>query len=588
MRRFGIIFMVILFGLGFQQVQGKSLRMRLFQDFKDAKISYAQKLAYQGYWVFAPEKLPERYRGFSRVPAKCATSIVQELRENLHKLSETDRAFFRFIFLRPSPGMLPDSYDSPKGYFKIHYTTSGINSVPADDFNGNSIPDWIEETGKIFDHCYEFEIDTLGYEKPPVDNPNDPQIDVYMYNLNAYGFTTPDSQFVDGDRQVASYIEIDNNFKGSGFATHGLDALKVTAAHEMFHVIQLGYILRSTDFYFYEMSSVWMEDQVYNTINDYYANLPDFFNYPDLPLTTYNGAYEYGAAVWLRFLSLRHGRSIVRQIWQNMPDYNSLNAMQRVFVQEGSDFSTEFATFGIWNYFTGQRADTTKYYKEGDHFPEIYVSQVVPFELDTAISGSATFLTSHYSKLIPQEPQYYHLIQSYDTPANWMCEAIVAKDNAYGTYVFHPDNGGAIGYMPALSEIITIISNTQTPEKYDYTSGFQKKRNYTLKIVQGKGYFVYKNSFKKIFPNPFIVGGDAILSLEFTVEKKSFANFLVLNENGRPVYSVPLGRVAKGFHSRKVIWNGKADNGNPVPSGIYLAAISGDGLFIMTKLAVVR
>ncbi|NOY77390.1 MAG: hypothetical protein GXO76_05915 [Calditrichaeota bacterium] len=564
----------------------KSLQVSLEEDFKNGEISYSQKLAYQGYWILAPEKLPQRYRRLGSVPAKCGTEILMELRQNLHKMDAADQAFFQSLFLRP---VFPaTTYISPKGYFKLHYATSGVNAVPAGDENGNSIPDWIEEAGKIFDRCYEFEIDTLGYRKPPVDNPNDPQIDVYIHNINAYGFTTPDSQFVDNDRNVSSYIELDNDFKGRGFATHGLDALKVTAAHELFHVIQLGYIVRSKDFYFYEMSSVWMEDQAYNSINDYYANLPDFFNNTNLPLTTYNGAYEYGATVWLHFLSQRYGRNIVRDIWSDMPNENSLKAMNRAIVADGSNFSTEFGTFAIWNYFTGERADTTRYYDEGNHYPEIYVSQVIPFASDTSVSGSTTFLTSHYCKFIPQEPQTYHLNQSYNEPAQWVSEAIVSKDNRYSTFLFHPDDGGDIGYVPALSEIIAIASNTQCPDKYDYASSLQKKRDFTLRIVPGKGNLIYTNSIKKIYPNPFVVGRDHYLSVEFNVVKKSYVDFSILSENGRTVFRRSLGRVARGFHFRTIAWNGESSSGSLLPSGVYLAVISGGGVFMLTKIAVVR
>ncbi len=580
------LFVFILIGIWAGSLPAKSLQVSLEEDFKNGKISYSQKLAYQGYWIFAPGKLPQRYRRMASVPAKCGTGIVAELRQNLHKMDAADQAYFQTIFLRP---IFPSiTYISPKGYFELHYTTSGINAVPTGDANGNSIPDWIEEAGKILDRCYEFEIDTLGYKKPPVDNLNDPQIDIYIHNINAYGFTTPDSQFVNNDRHVSSYIELDNDFKGRGFATHGLDALKVTAAHELFHVIQLGYIVRSQDFYFYEMSSVWMEDQVYNSINDYYANLPDFFNNPDLPLTTYNGAYEYGATVWLHFLSQRHGRKIVRDIWQDMPNENSLKATNRAIVADGSDFSTEFGTFAIWNYFTGERADTTKYYDEGNHYPELYVSQVVPFSSDTSVSGSTTFLTSHYCKLIPQEPQIYHLNQSYNEPAEWMSEAIVLKDNVYSTFLFHPDDGGNIGYVPALSEIVAITSNAQRPDKYDYASSFQKKRNFSLQIVQGKGNLVYKNSFKKIYPNPFVIGRDNYLSLEFNAQKKSFVDISILTETGQRLFNRSLGRIARGFHFRTIAWNGESSSGNYLPSGVYLVTISGEGVFMLTKIAVVR
>ncbi len=538
--------LVVAFVLLAGSLWARSLQTKLQDDFKSGKISLAQKLAYQGYWIFAPEKLPPEYQGLAQTPAKCATEIVGEIRRNLGKMDAADQAFFQSIFLRPG---LPDSYISPAGHFKLHYTTNGINSVPPADLNGNSIPDWVEEAARIFDRCYAFEIDTLGYPAPPVDDPADPQIDVYMHNIGAYGFTTPDSTYnVGGHAACTSYIEVDNDFKGRGFATHGYDALKVTAAHEFFHVIQLGMVLREADFYFYEMSSVWMEDQAYDSINDYYANLPDFFNNPGLPLTTYNGAHEYGATVWLHFLSKRFGRNVVRDIWEEMPHFNSLKSMSRVLAADGSDFSTEFATFSVWNYFTGSRADTVDYYTEGKHFPELYIPKVIPFDSDTSFTDSTTFLTSKYFKLIPQEPGTYQLSRNYDNSAVWMAEAIVSKDNQNQAFVFHPGQNGSVGYVPALAQIVAVSTNVQTPAKYDYYSSLKKEniQKFTFEIIPGGGRLNYANSIEKIFPNPFQIGRDDMLTVEFNLKKKAYLTFRVLTENGRVLFSFPLGRLSTG------------------------------------------
>ncbi len=587
MKRLGLMLIGFLLAGGVP-LRASSLQTKLQEDFQNGQLTLAQKLAYQGYWIFAPDRLPARYQELSRRPAKCATEIVAEIRHNLNKLDSADRAFFRTIFLRPG---LPDAYISPKGYFKLHYTTNGLNAVPRGDADGDAIPDWVEKAAQIFDRCYEFEIDTLGYPVPPVDNPNDPQIDVYLHNIGAYGFTSPDSIYsVAEHKACTSYIEVDNDFKGRGFATHGFDALKVTAAHELFHVIQLGMVLREQDFYFYEMSSVWMEDQAYDAINDYYANLPDFFNNPGLPLTTYNGAHEYGATVWLHFLSKRFGRDVVRQIWGEMPHANSLKSMSYVLASDGSDFATEFATFSVWNYFTGSRADTLQYYTEGEHFPELYISHVMPFTSDTSFSDSTTFLTSKYFNLIPQEPRTYSLKRRYDNASLWMAEAIVNKDNRSEPFVFHPNQAGSVGYVPALAGIVAISTNVQIPEKYDYNASLKKENihRFTFEVVPGGGKTSYANAIEKIFPNPFRPAENHLLTVEFNLKKKAYLTFQVLTESGRRVFSFRLGRLSTGYHVRQILWSGTDTDQEPLSSGVYLAAISGEGVFMLGKFALVR
>jgi len=61
-------------------------------------------------------------------------------------------------------------------------------------------------------------------------------------------------------KNVSSFILFDNDFKGPGFHIQGDDAIRVTAAHEFFHAIQLGYVFRKKDAFFFELSAVCMND----------------------------------------------------------------------------------------------------------------------------------------------------------------------------------------------------------------------------------------------------------------------------------------------------------------------------------------
>jgi len=73
-----------------------------------------------------------------------------------------------------------------------------------------------------------------------------------------------------------SDIDIDNDFIGSKYNAKGIQALRVTAAHEFHHAIQYGYGWWG-ERYPYELTSTWMEDVVYTDVNDYYQYLPDYF-----------------------------------------------------------------------------------------------------------------------------------------------------------------------------------------------------------------------------------------------------------------------------------------------------------------------
>lgn len=73
-------------------------------------------------------------------------------------------------------------------------------------------------------------------------------------------------------------MRIDNSYYESSYYTRGINALKVTLAHEFGHAVQLlSYGLWDEDIWFYEMTSIWLEEAVFDDVNDYYAYIPRFF-----------------------------------------------------------------------------------------------------------------------------------------------------------------------------------------------------------------------------------------------------------------------------------------------------------------------
>jgi len=300
-------------------------------------------------------------------------------------------------------------------HFAIHYDTSGLNATyqPEVDINpADGVPDYINRAAEIFERVWAFEIDTLGYGAPPSDNNNggDNKKDVYTPNLGAgfFGFTVPED--IVGEHSAFSYIIIDNDFAGTGYADRPIDALKVTAAHEFFHTIQFGY-----DAYEYEnwddgnpgndkpwwleASAVWMEDIAYDDINDYLGYLPFFYQAPWMSLATFEpfGSLEayhpYGSCVWPIFLTERYDDpAIIFDIWQRCGDtegYNVLPAIDDALSVRGSSLDDAFLEFWVWNFHTNAFADTAIYFSEGDAFPAVDTTSY------TSVLGSYPFPLSN-------------------------------------------------------------------------------------------------------------------------------------------------------------------------------------------------
>jgi len=311
-------------------------------------------------------------------PVKCGTPAVMNFVLNYNKIDKTLlKSLGVQLADRPTNTELPDSLDSPSGKFRIHYTTVGKDAV----YSG--IPNYVNKVADIFDSVYYYLVDTLGYPPPPVDSfypsGGDAKFDVYLRDLggNVFGLTYLDSMYIDGpgSQRATSFMELDNDFQEiSIYQNRPLDAVRVTCAHEFFHAVQFGIDFTEGETvdgffssYWMEMSAVWMEEQQYTNINDYYNYLPYFFDSPWASIQQFKNSLDlhpYGSVLFPLFLSQKYNRDIIRQIWFRCRDLglgsDFLQAADQIIdsMSSGGDsFASDFSEFTLWNYFTGSRAN---------------------------------------------------------------------------------------------------------------------------------------------------------------------------------------------------------------------------------------
>jgi hypothetical protein len=187
--------------------------------------------------------------------------------------------------------VLETSVVSQSGHFRIHYNVSSMAPTYS-----------VSELCNALDSAYRFEVGFLGYPPPPPDGVNggDDKLDVYLIAMGGdYGTTEPDSEISPGSNRFTSFIEMSYDY--SSYPTKGIDAARVTAAHEFHHTIQIGnYAFRYDDSglhdrFFFEMTSTSMEQFVYPTIKDYLFYTSSFFNAPWLRFPWHDG---YDIAIW--------------------------------------------------------------------------------------------------------------------------------------------------------------------------------------------------------------------------------------------------------------------------------------------------
>ena len=195
---------------------------------------------------------------------------------------------------------------SPEGHFKIHFTRSGVHAVLGAAEAG--IPSFIQEAGIAADSAYNLIVNELGFLPPLADDGVDgTELDIYVVDMKEnygsvyYGMTTFPNSFTTPYSGLPTYLEIDNNYVEPQYATSGLAALRVTIAHEFFHMVQLRYAHPFSPFntnpYWYEISSTWMEEKCYPEVNDYHAYVVDNFYqtiFPNLEDASSGYRYSYG------------------------------------------------------------------------------------------------------------------------------------------------------------------------------------------------------------------------------------------------------------------------------------------------------
>lgn len=331
----------------------------------------------------------------SQEPIKCSTPIINNVKQNFSLFTAKQRALLASLVERPTSDT---SIITPSGKFRIHFHKSGIN-MPGYD---------LQELAKAADSCYNFEVKILKYPSPVSDGiiGGDDKLDIYIKNLSngEYGYTEMDQNDVS---KGTNFIVMDNDFSGSMYASKGINAARVTLAHELHHMIQMGnYIYRASDSFFHEASSTAMEEFVYDDVNDYYAYINSYFLNTSKALAMYSG---YNLAIWNIYLKDRFGPDILKRIWEEMPKMRAVEAFSKVLQEYGSSLKTEFNTFGLWCHFTNTRAiglTKDKYFEEKENYPLVSTSMSSSF-----INGKAEMMTTTE----PVSNNYYKFLDGNNT-----------------------------------------------------------------------------------------------------------------------------------------------------------------------------
>jgi hypothetical protein len=268
--------------------------------------------------------------------------------------------------------------------FCVHWVEKGVDAPSLKDSNrvadGDGIPDWVEVNELVAERVYATENTKLRWRAPKSDGGRGGgrgMTDIYLADvggLGLFGYAAPDRGQTGPEhrfrRSLFAYLVMDDDFSRSQFpGTTPLGDLEVTLAHEYNHILQFTYDSYQ-DLWMLESTAVWMEDQVYDSINDYRRYLRRWVRLRRVPLTSPT-IKVYGSAVWNHWLQRRYGADMIRRAWARAvhvhPPAFSVATYDRAIRRAGpSTFNLDFARFcrdlAEWR--------TGTVFPEGGHYPD--------------------------------------------------------------------------------------------------------------------------------------------------------------------------------------------------------------------------
>lgn len=326
--------------------------------------------------------------------------VLKDLAVRLKALPDAEQHEARAMLTRPTngqtqPGEAPYSSKAEEhtlcsAHFCVHWITrpDGVadpDVPPLASNDGDAIPDYVQTMSAVFENVYSVENVAMGWREPRSDGTrggDNDKVDVYIKQLGdqgIFGYATPDPG-QSGNSQAA-YLVMDNDFSSSEYPRYPepLAPMQVTAAHEYNHVLQFGYDVLQ-DSWMFESTAVWMEDKVYDDINDYVSYLGPWVALTQIPLTAFNASdmtdalnvKVYGDAVWNRWIDERYGQDTIRAAWER-----SLDTTPPSFAPEAYQLALRSRGTSFFEAFTRFATDTAEWrsaagvFEEGPGWPDV-------------------------------------------------------------------------------------------------------------------------------------------------------------------------------------------------------------------------
>ena len=585
-----IIMVVILFN--FNVLLNAEVMQKIESLYGQGKITYTEKISQQFYRIVKPSKLPITLQNYEKSFIKCGTLTLLEINENWTKLSKDFQKEYKKIFSDNQN----DSYSYNSDHFTIYW---GDNLEDNTDSDQNGVPDTIDIWSSYFENTWDQEVTNMGYPSPLSSGQkysifigNTWDDSKYSIGEGVYGYTAYQGEGASFIVVREDYTNFPNNNDPEGIEK---GAMKVTAAHEFHHAIQMfmdqerPFQDRIADRWWMEATSVWMEDAVYDQVDDYinYLNNSSYpwVKYPHTSLTLFNGIHEYGDVIWSKYISETYadyidvdGSDSIKFIWQNIPEVGVIAATELFFSSKNTSLQQAFEDFVYKNLFMdyeeGANYGQIIYVSEENHYPvtrnieellpDYLGSNYILMDIDANI---ATFTVSFNGEdsfnnqaiiwrafLVKQKSTNEIYFTSISLDAN--------NQGIASLYKLEPENKVYLG--------VAVVSPTNIDTFFvdyeDYPNGVPYTYAVHIEEHEEAALPVTANKFPEVlnYPNPFseetifpIKGKDQI---EATIK--------IYNTSGEKIKTIK----GKGVEF-DLVWDGKDSSGRKLANDVYFYVI---------------
>ncbi len=515
----------------------------------------------------------------------CGTPAIERLEELYDSCSAPVREEVRGLLARPTLSGPEYTYDSPEGWFKMHWTDEGADATSES---------YVQALAEAFDWSWEHQCLDMGFEEPPSDLGlgGDEKLDVYMISLGggtigwcstAGNPTNPGGY----PNSVSSHIAME-----ADSSEFGMDQMNETASHEFQHAVQNAYAAVEPS-WFKENCATWMQNECWDTdlYADYLGSGENCLRQPWRAMDS-GSMYHYGATPWPMYMQVRcGGYEVVRQVWYNCAIVSGMNtwpAIETTAEEYGMTITQWFAEYAAWRWFTGNFAVPSGFYEYEESSLWSPGPRVLPWQYHTSLPASGD--QGDYSDYYPDHTGLHWIrVVADDYQDGWMDFSFDGRDNFDWTvgYIQYAEDQGAFGWQYVDNSSATCDFSVSANGWDDVVffvfanmdSSLDHLFEYSIDYSTGVAGGEVADNGLAVVPeaNPMAPG----MAIAVTTPEAGFTTLNVHDLSGRLVDRVAAQELTAGTHSLQ--WSAES-----LQSGVYFLRLTGPTGGVTRKVVLQR